>query len=514
MSTNLFTRSLLRGYSDPLTDAGIAPPWANDELANAAFDKIASDLKLPEFLSEALSPATSLEVGRRVLAAQKLAAEQHRPAASVIVFAKQASAKSIEERGAAMASYYMAKAAEEASLNGVGQNTPESATQNSALARLDQKNRGTMAYMVGRGQTDLPEAGVLGKQHPVAPPGSPPIRNTLTNLDKQAAADAAYGLRILKAAHAQKLDVTSPKVVLAAACLAETRNPAYIRAFATKTANEMDGMMGDTLGAYDAQGAMPDPHLVQLLEHILQTGQIPPEVAAALQASEGADAGLGGGAAPPAGPAAPAAAAPTPAPPSSGGESSGPPSESKSESKDDDKKDDDGKKEAAFRDIEKTFRKGTEKVMTAAKNHPALAAGAAAAAGAAGTAAAMHGSDKQASILDAIKEAADGSLNAVGENTPEDAAKHNANAKLDQENRKTEAYQAERGETKLPVKSQARTEVEKKSAFADLVKKTAEHWGPKLPATMPQAEKRAHVVALAGMPEEFREQYVQSLSNQ
>ena len=51
----------------------------------------------------------------------------------------------------------------------------------------------------------------------------------------------------------------------------------------------------------------------------------------------------------------------------------------------------------------------------------------------------------------------------------------------------------------------------KSASFDYKVKAAAEFWGPKLPATMAQNEKRAHVIALAGMPEDLQSGYVGSL---
>ena len=138
-------------------------------------------------------------------------------------------------------------------------------------------------------------------------------------------------------------------------------------------------------------------------------------------------------------------------------------------------------------------------------------------------------SAKEAELLSVLKAAADGSLNAVGENTPEDAAKDNANAELDMENRKPEEYLKGPGKTDLPNVGHVGASMDapkgpeklnpdttparetKSASFNEAVKTAAAQWGGKLPLTMPQTEKRAHILAIAGMPEDMREGYVQHL---
>ena len=139
---------------------------------------------------------------------------------------------------------------------------------------------------------------------------------------------------------------------------------------------------------------------------------------------------------------------------------------------------------------------------------------------------------KESQLLSVLKAAADGSLNAVGENTPESAAQDNANAELDQDNRSTNEYVEGQGQTSLPNVGHVGASMAapkgpeplnpdttpareaKAASFEQAVKTAAQQWGGQLPITMSQAEKRAHVLALAGMPAHLRAGYVQDLRRQ
>jgi len=532
MTTTLFTRTLLKGMADGMSDAGRMAPFANDDLAIGVFDKIATDLGLPQVLEEPLPNDTYVKMGQWLIDASETAvASGHAPSASLQAMAKQASHMPLEERAMKIAAFMMHKTAEEASLNGTGSNTPESATQTSAVAALDQKNRSSLQYLVGMGKTDMPEGGVLGKQmpHPMAPQG-PAINNSLTHLDKQASEKIARAATFVQGLAKRGAAVT-PKTVLASAALAEG-GAAGLEVMAhivstVKTAEELDGMLDHVMGAQQAHGAEPDPALVAAIEQVLMEH--------GLLGDDDGDEG-----APPNG---------DDQEPPNAGEGDGDP------------------KVAAMKDVMKGLKskargagksvsgaaakakgavgaaasKAKEKasdvgasIADAAKKHgPGAAVGAAV--GAAGGTAAMHaakkdkGEDKEAALLAVLKAAADGSLNEVGENTPESAAKDNANAKLDEENRAKNEYLKGNGKTDMPnvghvgasmdapkgpekVNPDTTPARETKSAsFDEAVKAAAAQWGGKLPATMGQNEKRAHVIALAGMPEELREGYVDQL---
>lgn len=505
MTTTLFTRTLLKGMADGMSDAGRMAPFANDDLAIGVFDKIATDLGLPQVLEGPLPNDTYVKMGQWLIDASDEAVKRgHAPSASLQAMAKQASHMPLEERAMKIAAFMMDKTAEEASLNGTGTNTPESATQTSAVAALDQKNRSSLQYLVGMGKTDMPEGGVIGKQmpHPMAPKG-PAINNSLTHLDKQAQEKVARAATFVQGLAKREAAVT-PKLVLASAALAEG-GTAGLEVMAhivqnVKTAEELDGMLDHVMGAQQAHGAEPDPALVAAIEQVLMEHGL----------LDGDDDG-----------------APE-------GDEQGPPDMDGDEGGESDPK------VAAMKDVVKSVKRqarGARKALRGAASKakgPGAAVGAAV--GAAGGAAAMHAaskgkdeSSKEAQLLAVLKAAADGSLNDVGENTPESAAKDNANAELDQENRKTEEYLKGNGKTDMPnvghvgasmdaPKGPEKTNPDttparetKSASFDATVKAAAAKWGGQLPATMSQNEKRAHVIALAGMPEELREGYVAQL---
>lgn len=493
MTTTLFTRTLLKGMADGMSDAGRMAPFANDDLAIGVFDKVAADAGLPPILEGLLPDDTYIELGQRLIDASEEAVRRgYVPSASLQAMAKQASHMPLEERAMKIAAFMMDKTAEEASLNGTGTNTPESAAQTSSVAALDQKNRSSLQYLVGMGKTDMPEGGVVGKQmpHPMAPKG-PAINNSLTHLDKQASEKVARAATFVLGL-AQRGAAVTPKTVLASAALAEG-GTAGLEVMAhivqtVKTAEELDGMLDHVMGAQQAHGAEPDPALVAAIEQVLmEHGLLDGEP----DGDEGAP---------------------------DMGEDAG---------------DEGDPKVAAMKDVMKDLKRTAKRtgkaVNKAVKKHgPGAAVGAAV--GAAGGAAAMHAaskskdeSAKEAALLAVLKAAADGSLNDVGENTPESAAKDNANAELDMENRKPKEYLKGNGKTDMPnvghvgasmdaPKGPKKTNPDTTPAsFDESVKAAAATWGRQLPATMSQSEKRAHVIALAGMPEELREGYVAQL---
>lgn len=527
MTSTLFTRTLIKGLADGMSDGGRMAPFQTDDLAIGVFDKIATDLKLPPVLTEPLPDDMYIKIGQWLINASEEAVKQgFAPSASVQAMAKQASHMPLRDRALKIAEFMMQKTAEDASLNGTGANTPESATQTSALAALDQKNRSSLQYLVGQGKTDMPEGGVTGKQmpHPMAPQG-PGVSNSLARLDKQAQEKVARATAFVQNLAARDADVSS-KLVLASAALAEGGTDglevmAHI-VQTVKTAEELDGMLDHVMSAQDEHGTSPDPELVAAIEHVLAQHGL-----------------LGGG--------------------DEGGEEMPGDVEEDLGGGDDDGEGDPkiaaarkvaatlaGKAKNVGKTVSTAVKKNVNKAKgkaqdlgasvaaTAKKHGPAAAAGAGVGAtvGAIGGAAAMNavkGKEKEAALLATLKAAADGSLNNVGENTPESAAKTDANAALDADNRSKDEYLKGNGKTDMPNVGQigasmdapkgpdkvnpdnTATRETKSASFTESVKAAAAAWGGKLPATMSQSEKRAHVIAIAGMPEEMRADYVAEL---
>lgn len=546
--TTLFTRSLLKGISDGLSDGGAMPPFANDDFATGIFDKVAADLGLPDIIDEHLPNDAYIAIGRSLLGSAKVAqAHGIVPDGDTRALSKVAAANiALSDRALNAALFYMDKAAEEASLNGTGINTPESAAATNAIARLDQANRSSLQYLVGMGNTDMPEGGVIGRQmaHPMAPQG-PAIMNSLTNLDKMAAAEELAAedaeltpeeiaqLQAMQAEAGEKVGTAlmfmsglanrgapiTGKTVLASAVLADSGQTG-LQVMAdlignTKTAEELDHHLDEVVEAGGEEG--PDPHLVEAIQEALEdeAGHEPEhEEKAAGAVRDLAEDIYEKGKSKVRGKLVQIGEDIRDA---TGTQTTGMKTRRALQKVKDDAKD----------ALESLGRKSVRSVVRKAKV-PAAAAAAGAAAGAA-----MSGdkdkNEKKSALLNFLKAAADGSLNEVEENTPEDAAHYNANAELDMDNRSPDEYLEGAGESEMPnvghrgasmaaPKGPARvnpdntaTRETKSAAFDYKVKAAAQFWGPKLPATMSQNEKRAHVIALAGMPADLQPGYVGSL---
>jgi hypothetical protein len=615
METTLFTRTLMKGIADGMTDGGAMRPFANDDVATGVFDKIASDMGLPPVLSEHLPTEAYIKIGQWILAAAKTAEENGLAASPATEhMAKQAASMDLADRALGVAAFYMDKAAEEASLNGTGSNTPESATATNAVARLDQMNRSSLQYLVGMGQTDMPEAGVVGRQmvHPMAPRG-PAINNSLTHLDKQAEMNekVARAITFMQGLINRGADIDG-KTVLASAILADNGSTG-LEVMAnlvqhTKTAADLDSHLDDVREAGEAHGEGADPHLVQAIEHALaehagadvdhdeepgdaeehaekaaglMTDLIRKGKSVAREGYEKAKSRAGEKATEVAGKAKATAEKAKETASRAYERHTSPAVKEKLENlagKAKGKAEEvAGKAKAKAQEVEDKIRRstGTElpkspgallreaskqegmkakleglgkavkrvgeqaedvarEGVSAVKKRKGDIARAGAAVGAGGLAGYMAGrkddDEKDAELLDFLKAAADGSLNEVDENTPEDAAHYNANAELDMENRKPKEYLEGMGKTELPnvghrgkamdapkgpeklyPDNAASRETLKAASFEYKVKAAAEFWGPKLPATMSQNEKRAHVIALAGMPEDLQTGYISSL---
>lgn len=186
---SVFKTAMVRGICDRLQDLG-AIRFPNEKVAHEVCEKVARQLQGPDMLPEGgLGKQSALAIGSLLKSASdRLAGAGYGPDASEILRSKQASNEPWEERAAKVASFCMNKVAEGGSLTSVGPNTAESAAGDDQVAGLDQDNRGTAEYLVGVGNTQFPNGGVVGKQmvHPERQQRSPSISNSLTALDKQA----------------------------------------------------------------------------------------------------------------------------------------------------------------------------------------------------------------------------------------------------------------------------------------------------------------------------------------
>ena len=144
--------------------------------------------------------------------------------------------------------------------------------------------------------------------------------------------------------------------------------------------------------------------------------------------------------------------------------------------------------------------------------------------------------EKEATFRNILKRAAEGSLTPVGKNTPESAAKDEQTAALDQKNRPQGKYVVEQGKTqmdnigqeykvktpeKAPKPTHPDTTPAREAKSAELTqdeteyvasfRKTAEAWGPKLPAAMPQDQKIAALREIMSLPPQARSEYIDRL---
>ena len=322
----------------------------------------------------------------------------------------------------------------------------------------------------------------------------------------------------------------SPEAQIGAAGLGEQGEPgmevmAHILDRA-KTAEEADGMLQHILQALTEQGVPPSPELVQAITEAMQDD------------GDGDEGGAGG---PP--------PAPPPGPPQGGEE---PPMDPKTASDVMDKIRAGGKHvadtarkapgavadaaRAAGKHVADTARKAPGAVAGAArsagtammnnKGRTALGVGGAALAIGGGIAAKNHfgkkkedeGKEVTAEDFwnDVLGKAAEnnGSLTPQGENTLADAAKDDTVAKLDQKNRPEGTYSTAQGQTTLQTASGEvgdEKKVAEEVAYWESLRKVAEEWGAKLPATMPHERKREAIQKIAAYAPSQRAAFVQSL---
>jgi hypothetical protein len=187
---SLFKHAMVSGINDALVDSG-AVMWPNEQVGFEVCSKIAADLDGPDMLPDGgLAPDSALLIGGRLKeASDYLLQNGYVPTQESQYIAKVASEMNFADRAAGVASACMDKAAADASLTNVGPNTAESAAQTDQHAALDLRNRAINEYLAGVGHTRFPTGGIVGQQ--MVAPGrmmSPAFSNSLTSLDKQAAA--------------------------------------------------------------------------------------------------------------------------------------------------------------------------------------------------------------------------------------------------------------------------------------------------------------------------------------
>jgi len=370
---------------------------------------------------------------------------------------------------------------------------------------------------------DMPAPDLMGAEGGAQPGGSP---------------DPEQMGRVMTFLHALKNKIPgmrpSPEAQIGAAGLGEQGEPgmevmAHILDRA-KTAEEADGMLEHILQALTEQGVPPSPELVQAIS----------------EAMEGDEGGAEG--APPAGPPAGPPPGPPPGIPGEGGGGEQPPA--------------DPAKVAGIMDsiraggraVGGAVKRVASNPLASARNirdgaRDAAAEGASALAkrvatgqrndgiknlaaqGVAGAAAVGGGiaakkalgkkdDGKEVTAEDfwnnVLGKAAEnnGSLTPQGENTLADAAKDDTVAKLDNQNRPEGTYSTAQGQTTLQTASGEvgdEKKVAEEAAYWESLRKVAEEWGAKLPATMPHERKREAIQKIAACAPSERAAFVRGL---
>jgi hypothetical protein len=194
---NVFLHTMVRGINDRLVDGGEVS-WPDAKVASEVCFKVAASLNGPEMLPEGgLDKASALAIIQTLKAASaKLASSGYRANVAEKLRAKQASSLPIEQRAAESAIECMDKAASDASLTSVGENTPESAAAHDQTAALDQANRPQGTYHVGVGKTQMPFGPNTGKEmpHPHAPSNTAQVNNSAVEMTRKSASLASFAL--------------------------------------------------------------------------------------------------------------------------------------------------------------------------------------------------------------------------------------------------------------------------------------------------------------------------------
>lgn len=565
--SSVFTNTFVRAISDAMVDHGKMAAWPTDKIAQEVCDKIAAQIPFDAVPDGGLSRDDYMTLGNAVKTARdRLSAAGYGATAEAVAHAKTAASKDLGDRAAQIAAECMNKAAAETLMMGGGQhaNTPEAAAAHDQMTRLDQKNRPQGTYLVGVGNTEMPQGGVVGKElpHPKAPGATDSTPNSVTEHSQKAAslpAELASTLLSAKEAQLAALALGKSAEEMPTADLAGAAGggagPAGAPGGAPPGGAPQGGgapmlaklkMLMDALKAKFQGGGQPSPEasvataglaqhpngmevmamvldrsktaeeaddlLQQILSHQGQVGQLAsPELVQALQAllQEGGHAEPDGDEADPNGPHAAGAVPPAgPAAPPAGAAGG------------------DVAKSAAMRDLVgklNPFKKHDKKENGPESNAPPMTGGGS-----------PPDNAKSASLMAILKRASEGSLTSTGANTPESAAKTDQTAELDQKNRSTSQYLTGQGKTDLPNKGQQydvhkpapakdspvstdttpsreaknASLTEEEAEYVKALRKTAEVYGPKLPVAMSEQEKIAHLHKIHGLVPSERSEYV------
>lgn len=187
---SVFKIAMVRGICDRLTDLDIVR-FPDEKVAHDLCVKLAREqLNGPDLLpAGGLAPESAYKIAQWLKSASdQFEANGYGPSAMTVLRNKQASAMDWQSRAGEVAAFCMTKVADEASLTSVGKNTPESAAGTDQHAKLDLQNRPVGEYLVGVGNSDMPEGGVVGKEmeHPKAPTDGGVVSNSVVEQSKTA----------------------------------------------------------------------------------------------------------------------------------------------------------------------------------------------------------------------------------------------------------------------------------------------------------------------------------------
>jgi hypothetical protein len=526
--------------------------WKNEKVAaeacalvgSALSDTVASD-------DRALTHEGAYKIAQELMAAnQRTAAAGYGPSAQEAGLRKAAAARdldtvAVENVDAMMA--WMDKQADALIMEG-GQHTNRPGESPESIAKLDQHNRPQGEYLAGVGNTDMqvPPGAVIGREepHPKAPANTAPTPNSITEHSKAAQLDALKTAAELKLSPEQTLQLLQ-KVAFGMGDIGAKAQG--LGSAAMGAIKKVPQLPGDALSYFNS---LPPEARFALLGGA-GTGAVGAGVgAAAAPEGEGGLGALIGGAAGTALGAGGGALLGHGIPGKDGLNKSilpqpdvGYPGNPLAQA---------AEAERLGQTPPKPFVNLSPEMLQAAGADPRHNASQAA------SAATSRGGDLERESLmelrghdlsDSLKLAAElklnpeqtvallnkiasgGSLTSVGKNTPEEAAKHDQVAKLDQQNRPSEKYHEGQGKTTMPnVGQQLHVEKREKqpgakekapdtvpsretksAAYVAVFEETARAVGPYLPTHMDQNTKIAHVRYMMGLSETERADYLSKL---
>jgi hypothetical protein len=230
--------------------------WANEKIAGEVYSHVADQYDGPEVLESAPALEETLKVAKLIVSVHEtLAPKGFGADASTAALRKHAAARDLESQAYTHAAALMQKVADGLIMTG-GQHTnhPESATD--SIAKLDQHNRPQGSYVVGVGNTDMhvPTEALIGKEqpHPKTQTNTPHPSNSVTDAMKGAALKQAGAIDAVKGVAEKGVNAVkgvAEKGLNAAKGVGDAASKAYQGMSAPAHAGLMGGLGGAGLGA-------------------------------------------------------------------------------------------------------------------------------------------------------------------------------------------------------------------------------------------------------------------------